>query len=179
MQTSKKPRVNEQRTRAYAEALEQLLDLDRTSAPDDVFAALQTRGELGWRSGERAEGQRGSDKRMDKQGGCQHALLACSCDTHTKLTNFPPSPTLHSAEQVLAFLHWWAGDGPKPGIPGMQFNNTQKSSCALAVMDKATPGHGLTPHSRNGTWNERVTLVRQAAARVLCQLRQRWQNAGN
>ena len=76
LQTSKKPGVNEQRMQAYAEALEQLLDLDRTSAPNDVFAPLQTRGELGWHSSlQRAEGQSGSDERLDKQGECQHTSL--------------------------------------------------------------------------------------------------------
>ncbi|PRW58085.1 serine threonine- kinase ATG1 [Chlorella sorokiniana] len=118
---SDKASAKEQRTEAYAKALEELLTLDRVPAPDDVFAPLRTR------------------------------------------------------EQVLAFLRWWAVDGPKPSIPGMQFSNKHKSQFVRPVMDKDTPGHGLKAESRDGTWGRRLVLVKDAALTVLRRLEQEQQ----
>ncbi len=79
---------------------------------------------------------------------------------------------MRCAEHVLAFLRWWAEDSVQPSIPGMQFSNKHKSQFALAVMDKATPGHGMAPQARNGTWGRRLVLVKEAAALVLHRLEQ-------
>ncbi|KAI7840723.1 hypothetical protein COHA_005539 [Chlorella ohadii] len=109
----KKLTANQQRVEAYADALEELINLERVPAPDDVFAPLKTR------------------------------------------------------EHVLAFLRCWAEDSDQPSIPGMQFSNKHKSQFALAVMDKATPGHGMVPQARNGTWGRRLVLLKEAAVFVL------------
>ena len=70
-------------------------------------------------------------------------------------------------EHVLACLRWWAEDCDQPSIPGMQFSNKHKSQFALAVMDKATPGHGMVPQAQNGTLGRRLVLLKEAAAFVL------------